>query len=377
MTRLEVQHALAVEPNDTALDEEGIPDEDILISACAGLVTVDMESSVVRLVHYTAQEYFESTFQTRLMPFKTEIALTCITYLSFTTLDPRNNLDQQLQSHALLAYAAQHWGDHAREAPRDAIPLQDKILAFCGDQERVKTWYRVVYRLRHGYDMDTASLSKPTGLHVAAGLGLTETVRSLLSSTARTGTASMDALNAADAHGETPLHWAARGGHEAAAGALLAREEVRADAEDAQGLTPLALAAAGGHDGVVRLLASRPDVRVDRADPLLGETALWRAADRGHAAAVRALLDCAGAAHPGRVDVNVKDRFYGETPILRAAEQGHVEVVRELLTRPDVDVLAGDRFFKVGPLERAREKGHDEIVRLLEDYIAGVRRQDG
>ncbi|GAB1312705.1 hypothetical protein MFIFM68171_02915 [Madurella fahalii] len=51
LTRVEVQHALAVEPADMLLDEEGIPDNEILIAACAGLVTVDRESSIVRLVH--------------------------------------------------------------------------------------------------------------------------------------------------------------------------------------------------------------------------------------------------------------------------------------------------------------------------------------
>ena len=32
-----------------------------MVSVCAGLVTVDEESDIIRLVHYTTQEFFERT----------------------------------------------------------------------------------------------------------------------------------------------------------------------------------------------------------------------------------------------------------------------------------------------------------------------------
>ena len=57
----ELQHALGVELGERVLDKENIPDTEVLVSVCAGLVTVDEESSIVRLVHYTTQEYFEET----------------------------------------------------------------------------------------------------------------------------------------------------------------------------------------------------------------------------------------------------------------------------------------------------------------------------
>ena len=43
------------------LDEDNIPDVEDIVSVCAGLVTVDEESNIIRLVHYTTQEYFERT----------------------------------------------------------------------------------------------------------------------------------------------------------------------------------------------------------------------------------------------------------------------------------------------------------------------------
>ncbi|KAH0493756.1 hypothetical protein TgHK011_000407 [Trichoderma gracile] len=56
LSQLELQHALAVEPGDTAFDPDNLREVDSIISLCAGLVTIDEESNVVRLVHYTTQE---------------------------------------------------------------------------------------------------------------------------------------------------------------------------------------------------------------------------------------------------------------------------------------------------------------------------------
>ncbi|KAK3167680.1 hypothetical protein OEA41_010807 [Lepraria neglecta] len=57
-TVLEIRHALVIEPDTRELDET-VPDEDIVISVCAGLVTIDQETDDIRLVHYTTQEYLE------------------------------------------------------------------------------------------------------------------------------------------------------------------------------------------------------------------------------------------------------------------------------------------------------------------------------
>jgi hypothetical protein len=67
----ELQHALAVEPGDSFLDEDGLIDQDLMISVCAGLVS--RQESI--------QEYFErrapslfSTSKPRLLKL---VLLTC------------------------------------------------------------------------------------------------------------------------------------------------------------------------------------------------------------------------------------------------------------------------------------------------------------
>jgi hypothetical protein len=61
LTTSELQHALAVEIGASKLDEENLLDTEDMVSVCAGLVTIDEESDIIRLVHYTTQEYFEQT----------------------------------------------------------------------------------------------------------------------------------------------------------------------------------------------------------------------------------------------------------------------------------------------------------------------------
>jgi hypothetical protein len=53
MTTTELQHALGVEVGESRLDEDNFPEVEDIVSVCAGLVTIDEESGIIRLVHYT------------------------------------------------------------------------------------------------------------------------------------------------------------------------------------------------------------------------------------------------------------------------------------------------------------------------------------
>ena len=57
LTTEELRHALAIEPGTCKLDKANLCPVKDIVSSCAGLVTVD--SNIVRLVHYTTQEYFQ------------------------------------------------------------------------------------------------------------------------------------------------------------------------------------------------------------------------------------------------------------------------------------------------------------------------------
>lgn len=50
LTVVELQHAVAVEEGDTDLELDALTDEETLLSVCAGIVAIDTESNIVRLV---------------------------------------------------------------------------------------------------------------------------------------------------------------------------------------------------------------------------------------------------------------------------------------------------------------------------------------
>jgi len=118
LSTTELQHALAVDVGKAKLDENKfLPVED-MVSLCAGLVTVDEESGIVRLVHYTAQEYLERTKEYWFPNAETDITNVCITYLSFSVFEngiceTDDEFERRLQSNPLYDYATHNWGHHA------------------------------------------------------------------------------------------------------------------------------------------------------------------------------------------------------------------------------------------------------------------------
>lgn len=121
LTMVELQHALAIELGESSLDEDNLPQIEDMVSVCAGLVTVDEESEIIRLVHYTTQEYFERTKDTWFPNLEAEITKVCVTYLSFDTFKTGvcqndKEFEERQQSNKLYNYASFNWGHHAREA---------------------------------------------------------------------------------------------------------------------------------------------------------------------------------------------------------------------------------------------------------------------
>ena len=120
--------------------------------------------------------------------------------------------------------------------------------------------------------------------------------------------------------GNTPLHFAASGGHEVAV-QLLVELGADRDAKSKSGDTPLHLAAFAGHEAVVRLLVELGADRGAKSDS--GITPLHAAACVGHEAVVRLLVELG-------TDRDAKTNF-GTTPLHSAAHAGHEAVVRLLV----------------------------------------------
>jgi hypothetical protein len=83
LSLLELEHALATEPGTERLDENNVIDQELITGTCAGLVTIDEESSLVRLVHYSTKEYFARHCHDNFPTAEIEISKVCLTYLMY------------------------------------------------------------------------------------------------------------------------------------------------------------------------------------------------------------------------------------------------------------------------------------------------------
>jgi hypothetical protein len=239
---LELQHALAVEIGTNALDEDNIPTEDHIVKACAPLVTVDKESKVIRLVHYTTQEYFERPQKNWLPSAETNITEICITYLSFNIFDSGfcrtdDEFEERLQSNPLYDYAAHNWGHHARSTPTSC----DSVIEFLKKTAQVEASSQALIAVKQYLVHSEYSQEFPkqmTRLHLAAYFGVQETVNTLLDG---------HSMDLKDSYGRTPLSWAAEKGHEAVVKLLLEKGAEPETKDTEYGQTPLSWAAKNGH----------------------------------------------------------------------------------------------------------------------------------
>jgi hypothetical protein len=252
LTTSELEHALAVERGESQFDEENISPIEDMVSLCAGLVTVDVGSSIIRLVHYTTQEYFERTQKCWFPNAESEIASICVTYLSFNEFEsgicPNNEeFEERLRSNQLYDYAANKWGHHARKASTLILD----VVSFLNTKTQVEASSQPLFA-RKLYPTDSEYLQRfprqLKGLHLAACFGVEHAVNSFL----EIGRAAP----LEDNHGRTPLFYAVENGHEAVV-KLLLEKSAKVDLKDSFGRTPLSYAAKNGHEAITKLLLEK------------------------------------------------------------------------------------------------------------------------
>jgi ankyrin repeat protein len=389
LSTTELCQALAISPGDLELDADNVPDVEEVITVCAGLLTVDPESKFVRLVHYTTQEYLRGIRETWIPAAQEELALRCMTYLSFASLHTSLSFRDPMKifrKNAFLNYAGQYWADHV-------LPVQEELLdfsaSFFGDLETVKFTSQVRELIREGYAGYNESFSP---LHLTAAFDLVYFYKAILSNLSEEALVAANAkdyygqtplsiaaeegsteiarclldfgadANSKDYHNRAPLWYAARGGHADIVETLLARN-AHADPKDDQDRTPFSIAAEAGQEAVMRLLLWRDDVDIDSRDREL-RTPLHFAISRGQEEAVRLLLN------HDKLDVNAVDTF-GWNALSYAVTECSMYAVRLLLRRVDLDMNSIDPNNNSDdtPLSRAKHQSFEEIVVLLEEKI--------
>ena len=194
-----LEDAVTIDPEETDYDVEAIPAIDLILDVCSGLLIMDAEASVVRLVHYTAQDYFNAFAESEILGAHASIAAECITYLNFDTFQTgtyhqsatclRSKSDSvsdftwqspDCPCYALVGYTSTFWAYHAKaglDGPQHELGIQ--ITGFLKSDPRIvlvyNAWHKTSY-LRIG-PWDLAGCK---GYGIAAFFGLRDNLRDLL-----------------------------------------------------------------------------------------------------------------------------------------------------------------------------------------------------
>ena len=340
----EIRHALAVEVDDKTFDEEGLVDEDLLEPSCAGLITIHNHRTL-RLVHYTAQEYFSRNWSTLFPCTDAMIAEICLTYLCFEDFrsgpcDSDHDMQARLEQYPLLNFAAQHWAQHIRAVNNTSLDwkvleffaqksnVESSIQAMLVIKSRHKAWSQrhikglnglclasfhglqsiCMRLLEQGADVNSTDSCGFTSLHYATICDRGSIVRLLLKADA-------DMEMTAENDDRTVLQLAAWLGRENIVKQLLEKGADTA-ARDRSQWTALHLAHVGRHQQILRtLLENNDNVTVVNSRA----TASYREAQRYYEDSMGGLL---------KRDVEINDHSYLQrTALSRAEDTIHLEVL--------------------------------------------------
>lgn len=409
LTIAELQHALATytqqvtpEENDQEhieelkndFDEDNVTEPEEIIAACAGLVTMDEETKLVRLVHYTTQEYLKTVRGEWLRDAETEITIGCLKYLNFdefsTGLCPPDSPtasieDLQLEDEeedendeylryapltkdskelkarkekmALFQYVAAYWGVHARSANSTYVSA---ALTFLANKDKLAASVQVQRINSPKFDPTGGWYSSHPGsaweadprtfsaCHMVAHFGLAELLPGLQ--------AMGQPLTVDDTIGRTPLMLAADRKHEAVVEELLTKDVDGANwIEHSTGCTPLIYACWAGSTAVMKLLLDKAKVDINKPDYMC-LTPLHYAVRGNHLKVVELLLE--KGADPDPKDMG------SETPLNAAAGFGLDDIVRRLLASPSVDPNSWIGVYGT-PLMHAALNNHLKTVTVL------------
>ncbi|RFU77494.1 hypothetical protein TARUN_4708 [Trichoderma arundinaceum] len=338
----ELQHALAVKDSDEELDKDAIPQARSMVSFCAGLVTIDEESNIIRLVHYTTQEYFEKKKRDLFPNAENMITTVCTTYISFRSFEAEYDVESaaeereaRLRMYPFYKYASKYWGTHAYVA---GGKLGKAALGFLTNENKTsRASEELMFDEHYRYFWPPA-----TGLHLAAYFGLWEVISVLLENGCD--------VNAKDGDIKAPLYFALHQGHAKAVEVLIdnGSEYLGKEGEYLQ------IAIMAGYEDIISMLIEKgADIEV-----MLGgwQTPLTLAADEGREAIVKLLLQ-KGA------DIEGGCSRFG-SPLLQAALMGHRKIV-ELLLEWGANIDARRDFNGMTPLWGAVEQGHGPVIQLL------------
>ncbi|EXL65494.1 hypothetical protein FOPG_18280 [Fusarium oxysporum f. sp. conglutinans race 2 54008] len=387
LTTLELSHALAIKLGTRRLDPGDIPRTTDIISICAGLVTTDEQNGIIRLAHYTTQEYLQQK-QSLLFPSANEdITRACVTYLNFDHFENGYclpvALEKRLKSNPFYQYSARYWADdHACEATAE-LPETIEFL-------ECKSKVQASAQVRFFHDQDTEPkriiqrhLGQLTGLRLATCLGVETSIQRLAKDLKWKYHWKYDP-NLTDGPFLSPLLYAIASGNVAVVKLFLETRKVTFhckippnckllywtfSSDSTTRLLRLRIVDNGfeeipvgiwpnlrGFIHMVKFLQESGEIRINIPDRD-GCTLFFRAVEGRHGNLVKLLL------RNDEVDINKSDRE-GRTPLLLAASNADYHIVNQILRTGKVEIDKADETGRT-PLMEAAKKGCRRVIDLL------------
>lgn len=401
----EMRQALSIRKSDTFLDSRALPKTESLISTCCGLVVVEDKSQIVRLVHYTTEEYFRRKLHHYRSPeahgYFAGILITYLSFNAFATfsqdmmiedlmkkaarygrfLAPNwDNFDEEeavkpymktlLGDNILIQYAAHNWGHHARIACAKLLydpgtclataesysrntdnlwDLKQLIPNFLGRKPNLACANEVLHNVETKLNLWTYPIRSPTDitdLQLVASFGIRYFVELYLNQGAE--------VDARDSEGMTALHKAAKNGHPEIV-RLLLESGAAIHTLDRGGRSALVWATIMNKISVSRLLLQ---YRVDSGSKNFddcGLSVLSVAADLGHGEILELLAEY-------ETDYSRLNQVMGDA--LLAAVYAKREGIVRLILR-DGKRWAISRLYTVKAMNMAASGCHIGIIKIL------------
>jgi ankyrin repeat protein len=377
LTTEQLQHALAIEPDTTRLDFNNITKLEVILSTCAGLITIQKhrwgDPETIHLVHETTQDYFLETREKYFGSVRTRLACLSLTYLTFHTFESghcdHNMLASKGVQYPLHGYLVRGFPDFIDGIEED-IRVKTLLKKFLLGDGYVASYMRatgsysaypehlITLRLAISYRLGSCipEIIRKAGykrnklefwpLHLAVKTGYHEGIQNLLAAP------EVD-CNATTEEGRSALSYACELGNERSVALLLACDGIACNITDENGRSPLTYALEHGWLSVVQLLLERTDVDYISPDSY-GWIPLFYADLGSSEACIKELLGM-----PNLGDDMVVNK--GRTPLIWCIEHRCLQAALLILSREDIKLSAPSQTER-GPFIRAVRWGQPKLI---------------
>lgn len=367
----EVRRGIAVDENSENIDPEyDLDDPDLMISVCAGLVTVDMQSQVIRIVHYTTQTFLESLDNGFLSSPHTVLASCCLSYLQLS-LYATGHLDDisppltRWREFPFHAYSAEFWATHWERGGYDQS-LQKQVFSFLDNFGFVASAWETLQIVNPGMLQDNSH--GISALHLLASMGTTAVLKTYLDRVSSAGSMQNGDIFCEECKRITSSHIDFLESRQSS------WQEAITSLKDSDGMPALFYAAQGGHLSTMEALHHANKNMLNETD-CNGSTALMHALRARKYSIVLGLLQKPEALRSEyKIKINFQDKS-GQSALSVAAMTPNLELVKLLTSTYQADVDSVDRTGNT-PIMWAARCIRMDIVIFLAPFVSDINQRD-